>query len=29
MSALADLIKGSATDHESSHLDDLEKALRG
>jgi len=29
MSALADLIKGSATDHEASHLDDLEKALRG
>jgi uncharacterized protein (TIGR03083 family) len=29
MSALADLIKGSATDHEGMHLDDLEKALRG
>jgi uncharacterized protein (TIGR03083 family) len=29
MLALADLIKGSATDHEASHLDDLEKALRG
>ena len=29
MSALADMIKGSATDHEASHLDDLEKALRG
>ncbi len=28
MSALADLIKGSATDHEAGHLDDLEKALR-
>jgi uncharacterized protein (TIGR03083 family) len=27
--ALADLIKGSATDHEAEHLDDLEKALRG
>jgi uncharacterized protein (TIGR03083 family) len=29
MLALADLIKGSATDHEAEHLDDLEKALRG
>ena len=29
MLALADLIKGSATDHEAGHLDDLEKALRG
>jgi hypothetical protein len=29
MVALADLIKGSATDHEAEHLDDLEKALRG
>ena len=29
MSALADLIKGSATEHEAMHLDDLEKALRG
>jgi uncharacterized protein (TIGR03083 family) len=29
MSALADLIKGSATDHEAEHLGDLEKALRG
>lgn len=29
MPALADLIKGSATDHEAEHLDDLEKALRG
>jgi len=29
MSALADLIKGSATDHEAEHLNDLEKALRG
>jgi uncharacterized protein (TIGR03083 family) len=29
MLALADLVKGSATDHEASHLDDLEKALRG
>jgi uncharacterized protein (TIGR03083 family) len=29
MSPLADLIRGSATDHEASHLDDLEKALRG
>ena len=28
MSALADLIKGSATDHEAEHLDALEKALR-
>jgi uncharacterized protein (TIGR03083 family) len=26
--ALADLIKGSATDHEAEHLGDLEKALR-
>jgi uncharacterized protein (TIGR03083 family) len=29
MSPLADLIRGSATDHEALHLDDLEKALRG
>jgi uncharacterized protein (TIGR03083 family) len=29
MLALADLIKGAATDHETGHLDDLEKALRG
>jgi uncharacterized protein (TIGR03083 family) len=29
MSALADLIRGSATDHEAEHLGDLEKALRG
>ena len=29
MSPLADLIKGSATEHEAMHLDDLEKALRG
>jgi len=28
MLALADLIKGAATDHETGHLDDLEKALR-
>jgi len=28
MLALADLIKGSATDHEAGHLDDLEKTLR-
>ena len=29
MSALADMIQGSPTDHEAAHLDDLEKALRG
>lgn len=29
MLALANLIKGAATDHETGHLDDLEKALRG
>jgi len=29
MSALADVIKGSATDHEAEHLDCLEKALGG
>jgi hypothetical protein len=29
MSPLADLIKGSASDHEAMHLNDLEKALRG
>jgi uncharacterized protein (TIGR03083 family) len=29
VSALADLIKEAATEHEAAHLDDLEKALRG
>lgn len=29
MSALADLIRESATEHEAAHLDDLERALRG
>jgi uncharacterized protein (TIGR03083 family) len=29
MSALAEVIQGSPTDHEAAHLDDLEKALQG
>jgi hypothetical protein len=29
MLVVADLIRGSATQHEATHLDDLETALRG